>query len=201
MKNIFKYYLMAFLMFSGSSISAQEFADQLKQAQSAYKSGNLQDTRFALQQALAEVDRAIGTEILKILPVSIGNMAAQTAEDNVSGSGSGFAGLFVNRNFKGSDNLSGSIQIIGDSPMLAGINAILALPTFVTDPNQKKIKVGSYRALLQKSINDIGIITWNLQIPFGNSLFTLHCEGVNEEKVVVDMANTISFDKISRFLQ
>ena len=42
---------------------AQEFDKNIASAKSAYGAGNLEDTRFALQQALHELDIVIGKEI------------------------------------------------------------------------------------------------------------------------------------------
>ncbi|MDP2424474.1 MAG: hypothetical protein U1C46_09140 [Bacteroidales bacterium] len=201
MKNLTLTIVMACIIFAGNLLRAQEIGVQLSNAQSAYKAGNLQDTRFALQQALGEIDKAIGAEILKLLPTNMGKMAAVVAEDNVAGSGFGFAGLYVNRTYKTSETMNASLQIISDSPMLAGINTLLALPAFAFDPSQKKIKIGNYRALLQKSTDESGNVSWDVQIPFSSSLLTLHCMGVNEEKEVTEMANTIPIDKISKFVQ
>jgi hypothetical protein len=180
---------------------AQEPGKQLSDARSAYSSGNLHDTRFALQQALHEINLAIGNDILKTLPNRMGDMNVIEADDNVTATNVGFAGIIVTRNYEAGENLSSSLQIISDSPLLAGINAILALPLITGgDPNQKRIRVGSYRALLQKS-GDADDISWDVQIPVGSTLISFNCNGVADEKSVTDMVNTIPVDQIARFVQ
>jgi hypothetical protein len=65
MKKIF--FTVALFALAGSA-SAQEFAKQLTTARSSYSSGKLNDSRFAMQQMLQELDIITGKELLKILP-------------------------------------------------------------------------------------------------------------------------------------
>jgi len=199
MKNIVTTLIIAVFVVTG--LSAQDVNAQLNEAQSAYKSGELQNTRFALQQALNEIDRAIGAEIIKLLPEKMGNMAAVETEDNITATSMGFAGLFVSRSYTAADENKASIQIMSDAPFLAGVNALLALPAFASDPNQKRIRVGSYRALLQKNQDETGAISWDVQIPVSSTLISFSCSGIDNEKAVTDMANTIPVEQIAKFAQ
>jgi hypothetical protein len=183
-----------------AGLNAQDVSAQLGEAKSSYNSGDLQSTRFALQQAINEIDKAIGAEIMKILPTSMGDMSYVETSDNVTATSSGFAGVFVSRSYGSEAETSASLQVISDSPMLAGINALLAMPMFVSDPSQKKIKVGSYRALLQKTENENGV-SWDVQIPVRSTLITLHATGIDNEKAITDMAGTIPVDQIAKFAQ
>lgn len=200
MKKIIITLMIACFLMAG--VSAQDVSVQFDEARTAYKAGDLQHARFALQQALYEIDYAIGQEVLKILPNSLGSMVSTETEGELTTTNLGIAGLSVNRTYKGESEKHGSIQLLGDSPLLAGINAILSIPLIGGgDPNQKRIKVGNYKGLLQKSTSETGVMAWDVQIPFGSSLLTFHCEGFNEEKVVMDMANTIPVDKIAKLIQ
>lgn len=181
---------------------AQDVNKHLDEARSAYGAGQLDAARFALQQAMNEVDLAIGKEILKVLPAKLGQMPFVESDDNVTFGAGGYAGLYLSRVYKASETSSVNLQIIGDSPLLAGINTILSLPLIgAGDPNQKRIRVGNYRALMQKSTNDEGAVSWDIQVPFGSSLMTLQYQGISEEKAVTDMANTIPVDQVARLLQ
>jgi hypothetical protein len=176
---------------------SQEVDKQLNDARSAYTSGNLHDARFALQQALREIDMAIGAEILKILPQSMGNMKLDESDDNVTTAG--FAGLFVTRTYNAEegDDYS-SVEIITDSPLLAGINAMLALPMFMGDSNQKKIRVAGYRGLQTKNEDETGAVSWDIQVPMGTTLLTFKCSGPTQESKVTEMLNTIKFEEIAK---
>ena len=204
MKNLRYIALAVIALITIDKAMAQDIDAKLTEAKSSYKSGNLDDSRFALQQALDAVDQAIGKEILAILPGKMGSMVADDKSDNVTGSSAGFGGIYVNREYNaGEDQPSSSVQLITDSPLLTGINAILAMPAMLagSDPNQKRIKVDGYKALMQRNEGDNGDVSYDVQIPFGNSLLTFHCDGVSNENDVVAMANTIPVSKIAKMAQ
>ncbi len=194
MKKIFS--LIALTAFMANILWAQDVNTQLKEATSAYSSGELQQTRQALQQALQEIDMAIGAEILKLLPKDMDNMQYEESSDNISSAG--FAGLFVTRTYSNADgDQNASIEIITDSPLLAGINAMLALPMFMGDSNQKKIRVGGYRALLTKNEDETsGEVSWDVQVPMGSTLLSFNCQGLGEESKVTGMINALELEKI-----
>ncbi len=199
MKKIILLLILAALIHN--PLKSQEITSKLNEAHTAYSSGNLQETRFTLQQSLHEIDMVIGAEILKILPVKMGNMQAIEDEDDITATSMGFTGLYVNRKYgTGSEeNQSASIQIITDSPLLTGISAMLALPIFGSDPDQKRIRVGSYRALLQRSQDATKGISWDVQIPIGNTLVSFNCTGIEDEKNITELVNTIPLDQIANF--
>ena len=95
MKKLF----IAFILITAfSSGFAQDFAKRVSEARTAYSAGKLDDARFAMQQALQELDMATGKEILKLLPPKLVDQSANTATDNVSGA-SGFVGVVVHRDY------------------------------------------------------------------------------------------------------
>ena len=77
---------------------AQDFAKRLTEAKTAYAAGKLDDSRFAMEQMLQELDIITGKEVLKLLPAKMGEKAANTKNDNVSGS-SGFVGVVIHREY------------------------------------------------------------------------------------------------------
>lgn len=180
-------------------LDAQNFDSKIAEAQSAYKSGNLDDARVALQDALNEVNMAIGKEVLELLPETMKDLSCDKAQDDVNGTGIGYAGLYVSRNYGLTDDQkSASIVIITDSPMMAAINTFLTMPAIMTsgaDSDQKRIKVGTYKAVLQINESEDGAKNYDVQVPFSNSLLTFQCDGYSEDDVV-SMANTIPVAKI-----
>ncbi|MCG8306398.1 MAG: hypothetical protein MI975_03340 [Cytophagales bacterium] len=175
---------------------AQDLSSKLGEARSSYNSGSLDDARFALEQALQQIDQAVGREILKILPTDLMGMNFIEGEDNVVGTNLGFAGLFVDRNY-GQGEKNAGIDIIGDSPLMAGLNAMLALPAIMTqgDQDQKRIKVDGYKSLLQKESGSEGITSYSVQIPANHTLITLNVQGYSESEVI-SMANMIPVSQI-----
>jgi hypothetical protein len=183
-----------------SGIFSQEVAGKLDEAKSNYKSGNHEDARFALQEALVEIDEVIGKMILDELPKKMGGLEMNANGDQVTGMSSSYVGLFVQRSYGANDTVqSADIEIISDSPLITGINAILSMPAFIAggDPNQKRIKVDGYKSLLQKNVDENGVAaSYDVQIPFGSSLLSFHCRGFANENDVIAMVNTIPVAKI-----
>lgn len=187
----------------GIKVSAQEFTARLNEAENAYGSGNLENARFSLQQALAELDQVLGREILNMLPKTMDNVPVIEEDDNVTGNATGFTGMYVNRTYQ-NDLQWVNIELIDDSPLIASLNTILSMPTFLAagDPNQKRIKIHGYKSLLKKSVDDsTRIESYEIQIPFNKSLLTFKSTGFNNENQVVKMAETIPLEAIVRMTQ
>jgi hypothetical protein len=180
-------------------VMAQEFDKSLASAKSAYSSGNLEDARFNLENALREVDVAIGKEVMKVLPTTLGTLPYNAKEDNVTGMSASFAGLYVHRTYGTAQDKNAYIDIVSDSPMMAGISAILSMPMIMNsgDNNQKVIKVQGYKTLLTKQADENGQVTgYDVQTPFGNSMLTLHYSGNITEAEITKLANSIPLEKI-----
>ncbi len=193
--------LICLVLFITQFVSAQDISASLNEAKTAYTSGSLDDARFALEQSVQQIDQAIGKEILQILPANMSGLEFQKEQDNVVGTSLGFAGLFVDRNYGGGQQ-SVNIEIIGDSPLMAGLNAMLAMPAVITsgDPNQKRIKIDGYKSILQKETNTEGIESYSVMIPANSTLISLKCTGFNENQVT-SMANTIPVSEIVKLAQ
>ena len=201
MKNV----ILSILMLSLCTlVLAQEFDKNLASAKTAYNSGNLEDARFNLENALREVDIAIGKEVLKVLPTTLGTLAYNSKDDNVTGMSSSFAGLYVHRTYGLAEDKNANIDIISDSPMMAGINAILSMPMVMNtgDGSQKVIKVQGYKTLLTKQSDENGKVTgYDVQTPFGNSMLTLHYTGTITEAEITKLANSLPLEKIISIAQ
>ncbi len=180
---------------------AQDVSGKLSDAKSSYKSGDLENARFALQEALNEVNQTIGNEILSLLPKSMGSMSVVTESDNVTGTNLGFAGLYVNRDYVNGENTS-TFEIVSDSPLLSGISTLLTMSVFMAaDPNQKRIKVDGYKALLTRDENENGIVSYSMQLPFGSSLLTFESKGISSEEEIMGMINSIPVSDIVRLAE
>ena len=185
------------LQFFVIQVNAQTITESLDQAKSAYSSGDLENTRFELEKALQEINQLIAKEILDMLPSEMGKMQHLPAEDSYSGGMNGAAGLMVHRMYK-TEASSLGLDILGDSPMIKAINTVLTMPAFMaTDPNQKKIKVSGYKALLTKSTDEKGVVTATVQLPFDNSLLTVSTSGISDEAELIKLLNTIPMADIA----
>jgi hypothetical protein len=197
-----KIYIVVLALITSMGAIAQDFDKNIATARFTYSSGNLQDSRFAMEQILRDLDIAIGKEILKLLPTKIGAMPVVEKEDNVSGTG-GAVGLYVNRHY-GADPKRGSIEIINNSPLINSINAILSMPIIggmVRDENQKIIKVQGYKSILNKNVDtETGKTNYELQIPMNNTLLTLKMDDASEGEITT-AANGIALSKIVQIAQ
>ena len=177
------------------SLKAQNFAIEMASAKSAYKSGNLEDTHFALQQMLQELDITIGKEVLKMLPQKMDTLNANTQNDRVSGN-IGFVGATIQRNY-GVNNRT-TIEIVNNSPMLGALNAMLSSPLMAmgSDGKTKVIKVQGYKSRITMEDNN----GFRLEIPLSNAMITLTASNTSEAGLMA-MANAIPLDNVSKLIQ
>lgn len=189
------------IVLSSQVAMAQDFDKNISTAKSAYASGNLQDSRFAMEQMLRDLDMAIGKEVLKLLPSKVGSLAVNEKEDDVTGSGG--VGLYVNRHY-GTDPKRASIEIINNSPLITSLNAVLSMPVIggmMRDENQKIIRVQGYKSILNKNANtETGKTNYELQIPMNNTLLTLKMDDTSESEITA-AANAIPLAKIVQMAQ
>lgn len=180
------------------SIQAQDFNKDLAGARTAYSGGKLDDARFAMQQMLQELDIITGKEILKLLPARMQDQNVNTAQDDVSGS-SGFVGVTIHRDY-GANDKNVSLDIITNSPLITSINALLSIPLIANTGDNKMMKIGGYKALVQKVSNGNGGSDYEVQLPLNNNLITLKAPGYIMEQVVA-MANTLPVAQIAKIVQ
>jgi hypothetical protein len=196
MKKIF-FLIIIFAIFSQSN--AQQFAKQLTEAKTAYSSGKLDDSRFAMEQMLQELDIITGKEVIKLLPAKMGDKAANTKADNVTGS-SGFFGVIIHREYGTVDSSNIDLEIISNSPLIASINAMLSVPFVAASGDNKVIKINGYKALLEKVSGPNDRADYQVQLPLNSTLITLKAPGYSQDDVV-NMANTLPVADIAKMLQ
>lgn len=179
------------------SVNAQNFNANIQTARQSYGSGNLEGSRFAMQQMLQELDIISGKETLKILPGTLGNLSAKIADDQVN-SGVGFAGAVIHRVYQAGD-VSATMEIISNSPLIGSINAILSIPFIGTGSNgdRKVIKIDGYKALIQKG-SETDKVTYDIQVPLGSTLITMKTENYKDD--IVKLASSIPVALIAQKL-
>lgn len=199
-----KGFATAVLFLAAIVVQAQDFDKNLASARSAYSSGNLSDSRFAMEQMLSNLDAAIGKEILKMLPTQMGSLKVNDKDDNVTGSTAGFtAGLYVHRSYGATPKVA-NLEIVNNSPLMNSLGAILNTPLMggmMQNENQKTVKVQGYKSLLTKNLDsETGKTNYELQIPMNNTLVTLKVDDTNEGEIT-SWANTIPLAKILQLAQ
>lgn len=193
-------HLICIALLISTTLTAQEVEKNIASARAAYDAGKLEDARFAMEQVLRELDLAIGKEIMQVLPTKLGAFSAVPSGDVLNATGSGM-GLVLGRQF-GNESKGARIDIVSNSPLVAGLNTLLALPIAgLGNPDQRQVKVQDYKALLTKESNsETGKINYNLQVPFGNSLMTLHAADATETDIL-SYANSVPLAKIAAMVQ
>lgn len=190
-------FITAFLAATGVA-SAQEFAKQATTARTAYTAGKLDDSRFAMQQMLQELDMITGKEILKLLPAKMEDKTSVAAKDEVSGA-SGWAGVVINREY-GTGDKNIDLEIITNSPMIGTLNSLLALPFIANNGDQKVVRIDGYKALVQKVSGEGDKSDYELQLPLNSTLITLKAPGYSQDQVI-KMASTIPVSQIAKLVQ
>jgi hypothetical protein len=181
-----------------TSMAQQEFNKAVADARTSYKAGKLDDARFAMQTALQELDIITGKELLKILPQKMEDKASNPKEDNVSGS-TGFFGVVIHRQYGTVDTSNIELEIVGNSPFLSSINAMLTMP-MMGNGDQKIVKINGYKALISKQNNYGDRIDYEMQLPLNQSLITLKAPGYTQEQLI-KMANTLPIAEMAKMLQ
>jgi len=182
--------------------SAQDFAKAMTTAKSAYSAGKLEETHFALQQAMQEVDLIIGKEVLKLLPPKMDSLTSNPNDDNVS-SNVGYVGATIHRSY-GKGPRMADLNIISNSPLVAMMNTVLNTPMMggmMNDGKTKTIKVQGYKARLEKqpgSAEDKN--DYEMQIPLGSALITFRVDDCTDTQIM-NLANTIPLQQIAKLIQ
>lgn len=194
------FFLIVLLVCTG--VQAQDFKNNLATAKTSYQAGKLQDTHFALQQIMQDLDITIGKEVLKLLPASIDTMQSITREEQVNGSSS-FAGVTI-RKMYGTGVKKAELNIIINSPLLTTLNAYITSPlmgSFGGDPNSRILKVGGYKGKLSREQGATETDTrYKLEIPLSNALLSFELNNTTESEIL-KWANSIPMDKIAAIIQ
>ncbi|MBL7745606.1 MAG: hypothetical protein JNN00_19195 [Chitinophagaceae bacterium] len=203
MKKLLIYTSACFLIVQAqaqNNTQSQDFTKEVATAKTSYAAGKLEETHFALQQALSELDMIIGREILKLLPPKIDTAAVNTREDRVS-SNTGFAGATVHRSYGKSEKVK--IEIISNSPLIASLNALMNMPMMggiVRDENNKTVKVQGYKAKLERQSAEGDQYDYTLQLPYNSALLTLTMQKCTESDIM-KVAEALPIDAIAKLIQ
>ena len=199
MKKIFSFILICS---SIQVMAQQDFEKRLTEAKTAYAANKLDDSRFAMQQMMQELDILIGKEVLKVLPEKMDTTTANKAKDNVSGA-SGWVGVVVHREYgtRAADGSQTTLEILTNSPIVGMLNSVLSMPMMAgANPDQKIVRIAGYKGLVQKVSGPNGREDYEVQVPLTNSLLTFKAPGLSQDKVV-ELANTIKIADIAKLVQ
>jgi hypothetical protein len=185
----------------GLNSSAPDVNQNLTDADAAYKSGKYGEARYSVQQAMLGVELQIGNNILKSLPETINSLPKDAASDQVTSTGSGWAGLTIVRRYTNNNNKDFKITVANSAMMMAGVNAYLNSAGYAQQTggqqNWKQTKMKGNRAIIEYSEGS----GYKLSVPLGQSTLAVF-EGVSfaNENEMMSAANTVDVDSIKKML-
>ena len=173
----------------------------LSSAESAFKTGKYSETRYALQQAMLGVEMEIGHKILKALPETVSGLKKDEAEDQVTSTGWGWAGLTIQRQYKNNDDKQLNVMVANNAVWMNALNMYFnnggAGQTTGGKQNWKQTTVKGNKAIIEYS-EDSG---YKLSVPLGQASLLVY-EGINfkNEQELMTAANTIDIANIKKML-
>lgn len=196
-----QFLLLSIFLFAASALlQAQDQAlvqTHLAAAKSANASGNYEDARFELQQALIEMDKVIGQAILDLLPTQIGDLSVQADSDQYTSVYTGFSGLFVERVYVSSSDPTRKMRftIMNDSPLLATLSGLMNNTFMASMAGMKVVRLDGYKAMIEE-VADSDPKTINLNLPFGDSLMAMEWVNFKSQEEVTQLATEIPVEEV-----
>lgn len=175
----------------------------LTDAESAYKNGTYGEARYAIQQAMLGVELEIGQKVLKSLPETVAGLTKDEAQDQVTSTGWGWAGLTIKRSYTGKEDEEKQLTatVANNAAWMSSVNTYLASGGYAQqtggEQNWKQTKVKGYRAVIEYDEYS----GYKLSVPLGqSSLIVWEAVNFETEKEVMDAANAFDIDGIKNML-
>jgi hypothetical protein len=171
----------------------------IEDAETTFQAKDYDDARFNMQQALVGIELEVGYQILNSMPKEISGLKFDEEYDQVVTGGYGWVGFNVARSYFGNQDKSLDINVHNNATMLSSVNMVLTNPMYMnsSDGNQKAVKVGDYKALLEAE-EDGG---FRLSIPLGQSSLILYeFDNFPDENEVVASAQQLNIEEIKTML-
>ena len=173
----------------------------LADGESAFKSGKFGEARYSIQQAMLGVELEIGNKILKSLPETISGLAKDAPSDQVTSTGSGWAGLTIVRKYADGKGKEFRTTIANNAMMMSAVNMYFNSGGYAQQTggqqNWKQIKLKGNRAIIEFDQNT----GYKLSVPMGQSSLIVF-EGVSfaTENDMMAAANAVDIDGIKKML-
>lgn len=174
--------------------------ENLAEAEAAYNTKSYADARYAVQQAMLGVEMEIGTKVLNSLPENVSGLPADKANDQVTSTGYGWAGLTLQREYQ-KDDKQLRVTVANNSAWMSAYNMYLANSGYAQttggQQNWKQVRVKGYKGIIE--YNDGS--GYKLSIALGQSSL-LVWEGINfaTEPDMMKAAETFDIDAIKKQL-
>jgi hypothetical protein len=175
--------------------------EHLTSAETAFKSGNYGEARYAVQQAMLGVELEIGQKILKSMPATIAGLKKDTTEDKVTSTGWGWSGMTILREYKGTGDKQFTVTIANNAAWMSAVELYFNNAGYGQSTNGqqkfKQIKIKDNRAIIEYEDRT----GYKISIPLGQTSLMM-LEGVNfaNEQEMIKAANEIDLNGIKDLL-
>ena len=173
----------------------------LADGESAFKGGKFGEARYSIQQAMLGVELEIGNKILKSLPETISGLAKDATADQVTSTGSGWAGLTIARKYADGKGKEFRTTIANNAMMMSAVNMYFNSGGYAQQTggqqNWKQTKLKGNRAIIEFDQNT----GYKLSVPMGQSSLIVF-EGVSfaTENDMMAAASSVDIDGIKKML-
>lgn len=172
----------------------------LTDADAAFKAANYGEARYAVQQAMLGVELEIGNKVLASLPESVSGLPKDPAQDQVTSTGWGWAGLTIQRVYLKEDKEL-KATIANNSAWMSAVNMYMANGGYAQqtggEQNWKQIKIKGHRAIIEYDESS----GYKISLPLGQSSLIVW-EGINydSEQEITAAANAFDVDGLKKML-
>jgi len=177
----------------------------IKEAQEFLAKKDYKQAQLSLQDAINDINNLLAKQVADLFPAEINGLKADgDATTNSAGMGMLGGGMQIEKKYRNdAKKQEADVQIIANSPMLANLNMFLTNPAMMGQ-EYKSVRVGTNRAILKSSMEDGDggkkIRATEIQLPLGQTLITIHTNGLASEQEELAFANKLDLEKIKAAL-
>jgi len=177
----------------------------IKEAQEFLAKKDYKQAQLSLQDAINDINNLLAKQVADLFPAEINGLKADgDATTNSAGMGMLGGGMQIEKKYRNdAKKQDAEVQIIANSPMLANLNMFLTNPAMMGS-EYKSVRVGTNRAILKSSMEDGDggkkIRATEIQLPLGQTLITIHTNGLASEQEELAFANKLDLEKIKAAL-
>lgn len=132
-----KLFLLSILLVCTTHSFADEVGDAIKQATELYKSGNSAQAVTQLEYAAQLIREQRGEALKQFLPAALSGWTAEDAESESAGAAMFGGGTSVSKQYYKGDDISITITLTADSPMLQSVMMMFSNPMLLQGQGAK----------------------------------------------------------------
>lgn len=180
-----------------AATAADEVEDRLKLGLELYSQGKYREAAEELQYALGEIQSKRDASYTELLPAPL--VGWRAGEPTSGGSSLGMLGLGANvsRDYYAlSGTGQASVQIVGDSPMVAALAMVLANPMLAQmDPDSEPYRHRGHPGMMKHAA---GSRQWEIMLLVGGRvLITVTSEDVEDRNTAEAYLNAIDLNQVA----